>query len=350
MNFALILSCAVLLDSVLGDPQNFPHPVVFIGRFIDFWHKRLYASPRSFWRGLVLCAMTILVTCLTVWLVLYVCGCNMLVKVYLLYAALAWRDLKDETAPILECLRKNDLPNARRFLASVVGRDTQNLTEAEISRAAIETIAENSVDGVMSVLFWAGLGQALSAEYGACVCVWTFKAASTLDSMVGYEAFGRYGTPSARLDDAVNFIPARLGGIVIVFAGCLMGKKALHVFLSDRLRHKSPNSAHGESAFSGVLGVKLGGGAFYGGVFEARDYINPNARDPRPNDIVSAWRVLDASCILFTILVISLTCITLWLFTELTLKICIVPSTCQCLKRFLTSAPTQTFSLGRTFT
>ena len=309
MDFALILLCAVLLDAVLGDPQNFPHPVVFIGRFIDFWHKRLFVSPRSFWRGLILCASTILVTALAVWIILYISGCNMLVKIYLLYSALAWKDLKDETAPILESLRKNDLPNARRFLARVVGRDTQNLTETEISRAAIETIAENSIDGVMSVLFWAGLGQVIDAEYGACVCVWMFKAVSTLDSMVGYEALGSYGTPSARLDDAVNFIPARIGGIVIVFAGYLLGRNALHVFLSDRLKHKSPNSAHGESAFSGALGVRLGGGAFYGGVFESREYINSAGRDPRPEDIITAWKVLDISCLLFTILVILAVCI-----------------------------------------
>ena len=305
MKFALILCCAVLLDAVLGDPQNFPHPVVFIGRFIDFWHKRLFTSPRSFWRGLVLCTSTIMITGFTVWIILYVSGCNMLVKIYMLYAALAWRDLKDETAPILDCLRKNDLPNTRRFLARVVGRDTMNLTETEISRAAIETIAENSIDGVMSVLFFAGLGQVIDAEYGACVCVWMFKAVSTLDSMVGYEAFGRYGTPSARLDDAVNFIPARLGGLVIVLAG----RKGLHVFLSDRLKHKSPNSAHGESAFSGVLGVRLGGGAFYGGIFESREYINHNGRDPQPEDIVTAWKVLDVSCLLFTLLVILAVCI-----------------------------------------
>lgn len=311
MNFSLILACAVVLDAALGDRQNFPHPVVFIGKFIDFWHKRFFTSPRDFLRGLVLCASTLVITALTVWLVLYITDCNMLVKIYLLYAALAWRDLKDETAPILECLRENDLPNARRFLARVVGRDTQNLTSPEISRAAIETIAENAIDGVMSVLFWAGVGQVLDAEYGACVCVWAFKAASTLDSMVGYEALGSYGTPSARLDDAMNFLPARIGGIVIVFAGYMLGKNGLSVFLSDRLKHKSPNSAHGESAFSGVLGVRLGGGAFYGGVFEAREYLNPNARDPEPEDIIYAWRVLDVSCVVFTFLVISLTCIIL---------------------------------------
>ncbi|MBQ7215255.1 MAG: cobalamin biosynthesis protein CobD [Synergistaceae bacterium] len=309
MSFAAELCCAVLLDALLGDPRNFPHPVVLIGKVIDFLHKRLYTSPSSFLRGLVLCASTLLVTGCSVWLVLYVSGYSVVVRICLLYSALAWRDLKDETAPVLECLRKNDLTNARKYLACVVGRDTQNLTEGEISRAAIETIAENSVDGVMSVIFWAGVGQAVSADFGACVCVWVFKAVSTLDSMIGYEALGSYGKPSARLDDALNFIPARLGGIVIVFAGCLVGKNALNVFLSDRLRHKSPNSAHGEGAFAGVLGVRLGGGAFYGGVFEAREYINPNGRDPRPEDIASAWRVLDISCIVFTILVILAVCI-----------------------------------------
>ena len=309
MNFAFELCCAVVLDALLGDPQNFPHPVVFIGRFIDFWHKKLFTSPRDFLRGLVLCVMTILVTGLAVWLVLYVSGCNVLVKIYLLYSALAWRDLKDETAPVLKCLRKNDLLNARKFLARVVGRDTQNLTETEISCAAVETIAENSIDGVISVLFFAGLGQVMAGEYGACVFVWMFKAASTLDSMVGYESFGRYGTPSARLDDAVNFIPARLGGMVIVSASLVTGQglKALRAFVFERRKHKSPNSAHGESAFAGALGVRLGGGAFYGGVFEPRDYINPNGREPQPEDIITAWRLLDVSCALFTILIICIT-------------------------------------------
>ena len=174
-----------MLDALLGDPKNFPHPVVFIGRFIDFWHKRFFTSPRDFLRGLVLCASTLVITAITVWLVLYISDCNMLVKIYLLYAALAWRDLKDETAPVLDCLRKNNLPNARKYLARVVGRDTQNLGEVEISRAAIETIAENAIDGVMSVLFWAGIGQVLDANYGAYVCVWAFKATNTLDAMVG---------------------------------------------------------------------------------------------------------------------------------------------------------------------
>jgi len=316
VEFALVLGCAILLDALLGDPQNFPHPVALIGKFIAFWHKRLFTSPRDFLRGLFLCASTILVTALTVWLVLYASSCNMLVKIYLLYAALAWHDLKDETAPVLKCLQQNDLTHARKYLARVVGRDTLHLTQSEISRATIETIAENAIDGVISVLFWAGVGQVLDADYGAYLCVWAFKAVSTLDSMVGYEALGKYGTPSARLDDAVNFIPARLGGMAIVFAGYALGGsvaggRAMRVFLSDRLRHKSPNSAHGESAFAGVLGVRLGGGATYGGHFEERDYLNHEGRVPVPEDITSAWKVLDVACGGVAALVMCLTCVML---------------------------------------
>ncbi|MBQ3447632.1 MAG: cobalamin biosynthesis protein, partial [Synergistaceae bacterium] len=177
----------------------------------------------------------------------------------------------------------------------------ENLSETEISRAVIETVAENSVDGVMSVIFFAAIGHVIWGEYGACVLVWLFKAASTLDSMLGYESYGCYGSPSARLDDIMNFIPARLGGVIIILAGMFTGGKvreAWRVFVSDRLKHKSPYSAHGESAFAGVLGVRLGGGACYGGKFEARGWLNESARDPEAGDIIRAWRVLDAACMM----------------------------------------------------
>ncbi len=306
-SFGIVLCSAVLLDMILGDPQSFPHPVKLIGHVIDFWHTRLFTSSLLFMRGLILCAVTIFTACFSVRLVLRVTDCNILAKIYLIYSALAWRDLKDETAPVLTSLLRHDVESAREYLSRVVGRDTESLTEPEISRAVIETIAENSIDGVMSVLFFAFLGQVLNADYGACVMVWMFKAVSTLDSMVGYETLGRYGSPSARLDDVMNFLPARLGGLVIVFSG----GRGLRVFMRDRRKHKSPNSAHGESAFAGVLGVRLGGGAYYGGEFESREWLNPEGRDARPEDIISAWRVLDASCAMFTVLIILLTCIKL---------------------------------------
>ncbi|MBQ7154702.1 MAG: cobalamin biosynthesis protein CobD [Synergistaceae bacterium] len=302
-SFGVIFCLAVLLDTVLGDPHGFPHPVVLIGRYIALWTK---TSSRSFMRGLLLCVSTLALTAGIVGLMLWLTNGSIIVKVYLLYSALAWRDLKDETFPVLMCLLKHDITNARLYLSRVVGRDTGNLSEAEISRAAIETIAENSIDGVISVMFWACIGQVIDADYGACMFVWLFKAASTLDSMAGYESLGAFGWPSAKLDDILNFIPARLGGLVIVFAG----RRGLRVFLRDRLKHKSPNSAHGESAFAGVLGVKLGGGAFYGGKFEPREWLNPDGRDPEAGDIVGAWRLLDTSCSLFAFLVILSLCLT----------------------------------------
>ena len=226
----------------------------------------------------------------------------------MIYSALAWRDLKDETEIIFSCLIKNEIENARKFLSYVVGRDTENLNKTEIIRAAIETISENSIDGIISVIFYAGLGYFFAGNSGMCLSVWIFKASSTLDSMIGYESFGKFGKPSAKLDDILNFIPARIGGFIIIFAGFLLTgknlKHSLKIFLTDRKNHKSPNSAHGESAFAGVLNIKLGGESFYNGVLKIRPFINAEAPEPQIYDIVRAWKLLDVSCSLFTGLII----------------------------------------------
>ena len=279
-----------------------------IGKLINFLSSRLYTGPHDFTRGLVVCIITLSVTALAVLSVLYLTNNNALVQVYLLYASIAWRDLKDETSPVLHALMQDNINEARKFLSFVVGRDTENLSENEIVRAVIETISENSIDGVMSVMFFAGLGHVINNSFGACLFVWLFKAASTLDSLIGYERFQEFGKFAAKLDDALNFIPARLGGLII--AGCNV--RALKVFFHDRLNHKSPNSAHGESAFAGALNIKLGGGAFYKGKFTARPVINSHGGECNLYDIVRAWRLLDRSCALFALIII--------LFTELTLK------------------------------
>ena len=303
MNFALVLSLAVLTDRILGDPKNFPHPVKLIGRVINFWQKILFTDKDSFIRGLALCVLTLCTAGLFVFALLYLSKNNFFVQVYLIYSALAWRDLKDETEKIFFALLKNNLDEARKFLSFVVGRDTEKLNAAEIICAVIETISENSVDGVISVIFFAALGNFFFSSYGMILSVWLFKAASTLDSMVGYESYEKFGFASAKLDDVLNFIPARLGGLIIVMSGGNFFS-ALKIFLQDRKKHKSPNSAHGESAFAGALNIKLGGGAFYGGIFEPRPFINENAREPEIFDIVRAWNLLDISCALFALLMI----------------------------------------------
>ena len=301
MNFALELSLAILIDLILGDPKNFFHPVRLIGRLIEVLRRFLF-KENSFTHGLVLCLLTIGTTGLFIWLILYLSGNNFFVRIYFLYSALAWRDLKDETGIIFQALLNKNLKEARKFLSYVVGRDTENLNETEITRAVIETIAENSIDGVMSVIFFAALGYLIFNSYGMILSVWIFKAASTLDSMVGYEKYKKFGTPSAKLDDLLNFIPARLGGFIIA----CRSKQALKIFLSDRKKHASPNSAHGESAFAGVLNIKLGGGAFYNRKFEPRPFINPQGREPEIFDIVRAWKLLDISCATFAILMMIL--------------------------------------------
>ncbi len=305
MKFALVLCLAILLDEILGDPKSFSHPVIYIGRLINFLKSRLFTNTHSFIRGLVVCGLTLSTTGLFAYSILYFTDCNLLVQVYMLYSALAWKDLRDETGPILSSLIHNDLTSARKFLSYVVGRDTETLNAQEITSATIETIAENSIDGVMSVMFFAFVGYIIGREYGMCVCVWIFKAASTLDSMIGYESYHEFGKASAKLDDALNFLPARIGGVIIILASGNFSR-AFKVFLNDRFKHKSPNSAHGESAFAGGLNVRLGGGAFYGGKFESRPFINENAKVPEVDDIVRAWDLLNKSCALFAMVMILL--------------------------------------------
>ena len=228
-------------------------------------------------------------------------------EAYLLYAALAWRSLKDETLPVAAALFRGDLDAARSALSRVVGRDTDVLDEAGMVRAAVETVAENSVDGVLFVLFFAALGYVAGGCVAAVLSVWTFKAVSTLDSMVGYEneRYRDFGWASARLDDILNFLPARIGGVAAVLAGACLGYpllRGLRVLLRDRRKHRSPNSAHGESAFAGLLGIRLGGGGIYGGVLEERPWLGDAVREPEPEDILRAHALLDAAVALFVLL------------------------------------------------
>lgn len=314
MTFPTALCFALLLDVLLGDPHALPHPVVGVGRLIRFWEGRLYPEagvPHAVVRGAGLCVLVLLSTLAVVagllWAAGWGGGLATAIEVYLLYAALAWRSLKDETMPVALALFRRNLPGARTALSRVVGRDTENLDAPSIVRGAVETVAENSVDGVMSVLFFAALGWAVGEGVGMALAVWGFKAVSTMDSMVGYEnaRYREFGRAAARLDDALNFIPARLGGLVILAAGACLGMDAgegMRVFLRDRKKHKSPNSAHGESAFAGLLGLRLGGSALYGGVAESRPYLGDGAQTPEAADVLRAHRLLDAASALFALL------------------------------------------------
>ena len=188
------------------------------------------------------------------------------------------------------------------MLSRIVGRDTERLDEAEIVRATVETIAENVVDGITAPLFFAFLGGAPAAL--------AYKAASTLDSMVGYknETYRNFGWASARLDDALNFIPARLTGVLIplaaTFCGCNV-RNGWRIFWRDRKKHPSPNSAHAEAAFAGALNVRLGGTSAYGGVPSHKEYLGDANRPLAPDAIKQAQRLMFATSVIFLIMGLS---------------------------------------------
>lgn len=312
MNFSVCLALALLLDILLGDPIKLPHPVVGVGKIISFYERKLYKD--NFKSGLIFCACVVISVALIALILSLLClsiskYLLIIFAVYALYAAIAWRSLKDETLPVALALFENNLDNARYYLSRVVGRDTENSLEPEIVRAAVETVAENLIDGVISPLFWAAVGYCIADLAGMIIFVWIFKAASTLDSMVGYEndKYKNFGTASARLDDILNFVPARIGGVIIILAGGLLGMKFISgfkIFIRDRLKHKSPNSAHAESAFAGLMGLKLGGGAYYDKIFEERPWLGEGleVKEPESLDILRAHKLMDASVALSAIL------------------------------------------------
>ena len=299
----MYILAALLLDSIFGDPKCLPHPVVLIGRLISYYEKKLYSRGTDAKKnGFIFCAAVIVTAAAAVFAVLYAAGAagfllRRALELYLLYAAIAFKSLKDESLPVAKALAAGDLTAARLSVGRIVGRDTDRLDEAGVIRACVETIAESYVDGVVSVLFWACVG----GYFGqAALFAWIFKASNTMDSMVGYddERYHDFGFAAAKLDDVMNFIPARLGAAAAVAAGAAAGmdcRRAWKIFLRDRLKHKSPNSAHAESVFAGLLGIRLGGGAFYDGQWEPRPFLGDDTRSPEPNDITRAHHILNLS-------------------------------------------------------
>ena len=281
---------AYILDLLIGDPYWAPHPVRFIGWLITSTEKQLRRitgyndvaktnktqASRERTAGIVLAVIIPSITFLLVFALLK--GAELVnpilfhvVNIYFIYSALAARCLGNEAFKVHRVLQKGDLVGARKQLAMLVGRQTEHLDEKEIIRGVVETTAENTVDGVISPLIYAVAGSffALGAPFA-----YAFKAISTLDSMVGYknDKYINFGWASARLDDALNYIPARFSGIVIPLGALLCGKsfaRSFSIMLRDRKNHKSPNCAYPEAAFAGALGIMLGGNnTYFGEVME----------------------------------------------------------------------------------
>jgi len=263
-----VLALALTLDLLLGDPRCLPHPVVLMGKLITALEKILRKlCTHELSAGVVLLLATVSISAAAAWLLLRLASAlhplaGFLVAAVIAYTCLAVRSLHRESALVAAALAAGNLPLARQRLAYIVGRDTADLSETEIWRAVIETVAENTTDGIIAPLFWLTAGGPVAAV--------AYKAVSTLDSMVGYknEQYLLLGRASARMDDLLNLIPARLTALLMIMAAPLAGLSfsgALRITRRDRLKHPSPNSAHSEAAAAGALGVQLGGKAFYGG-------------------------------------------------------------------------------------
>lgn len=279
---ALIIITAFMLDAVFGDPHWFPHPVRAIGWFI----QRAESVLRSFSKrskskriaGVALVLLTIvLVYALSHYLLLTAFRMSwyfgFILSAFLAYTTLAARSLADAAQAVLRRLDAGDIVGARSELSLIVGRDTQYLDEQEITRAVVETVAENASDGVIAPLFYLAMGgPALSLAY---------KAVNTLDSMIGYknETYIDFGWAAARLDDAANYLPARITAVLICFASqgaSLLSpvyKQAWHIMLRDGRKHPSPNSGYPEAAMAGALGIRLGGPSVYGGKPSHKPYL-----------------------------------------------------------------------------
>lgn len=285
----LILFAAVLLDLLLGDPRWLPHPVVAIGRLINLLERGLRRLPvNERLAGVLLLAVTVGTTYGLAFFLLkgaYAVSpyAGFAVAVFLAWTCLAARSLHGESQAVAAALEAGDLPEARRRLSFIVGRDTAELEEPEIWRAVVETVAENTSDGVIAPLFFLMLGgPALAMAY---------KAVNTLDSMVGYrnERYIRFGWASARFDDLANLIPARMTGFLMVLAAPFFGLSAAdawRIMGRDGRNHSSPNSGIPEAAAAGALGVRLGGTNRYFG----RPVEKPTIGDPVRPLSPAAWR------------------------------------------------------------
>lgn len=322
MIFYLQLVASIFLDALLGDPRWYPHPVRGIGRLCCWsetitrmWFRNLYVA------GLLTVIVVIALTGTVVFLILFLAASfspaiEGIVGVILLYTTIAARDLLRHSTEVYVLLRdRKPLEDARRAVGKIVGRDTATLDEDGICRATIETVAENMVDGITAPLFFALLASGcaplgtLSPIGWAVLGAFLYKAVNTMDSMIAYknERYIKFGRVAAKLDDAVNFIPARLSGVCLIMAAFFLKldyRKAAKVFRRDRLKHSSPNAGHTEAAAAGALGVRLGGPSFYFNKIVDKPYIGDADAVPVPADIERTNHlVIVGSLIFFAILV-----------------------------------------------
>ena len=287
------------LDLLLGDPHSFPHPVVAIGKLISALEKllrRLFPATRNGERlaGGILWVLVVSVSAGIPALLLWLCRSispwlGLAAESVMCWQILAAKSLQTESMKVCRALSAGDTEGARHAVSMIVGRDTARLDRQGIARAAVETVAENTSDGVVAPMVFLAIGGAPLGFF--------YKAVNTMDSMLGYiePPYRDFGFVPAKMDDVMNYLPARLSGLLMLAAGTLLGMDARNgwrIFRRDRYNHASPNSAQTESVCAGLLGLRLAGDAWYHGALHKKPYIGDPLREVDPEDIPRACRLL----------------------------------------------------------
>ena len=315
----IALLLGVILDLIIGDPYKLPHPIRLIGGLIGkldhlFMDKRIDKERNKNTErllGLILVLIVISLTALVTSIVLigaYLVNpiLGMIIESILSFYILAAKSLKVESMKVYYALKNKSINEARYAVSMIVGRDTDSLDKEGIIRAAVETVAENTSDGVIAPLIY--------LSFGGPIVGLVYKAINTMDSMIGYhnERFENFGMTAAKFDDIVNYIPSRISAWLMILASFIGGKdydgkNALKIFKRDRYNHKSPNSAQTESVCAGALGVRLAGDASYFGQIVKKPYIGDANRNIRVSDIERANRLMlitEGLCLLIAVIIL----------------------------------------------
>lgn len=309
-----------VLDLLIGDPHWLYHPIRLVGALISALEKLLRGvfpnnKNGELTAGVFLLALTAGITTGCAWGLLYLAGrihpwVRFVLETVMCYQLLATKALKDETMKVYTALSQGDLKQARYAVSMVVGRDTEVLDETGVTKAAVETVAENASDGVIAPLLFLAIGGAPLGFF--------YKAVNTMDSMVGYknDKYLYFGRAAARFDDVLNYIPARLSGALMSAAASFCGLdagNAWKIFLRDRRNHSSPNSAHTEAAAAGALHIQLAGNAYYFGKLYEKPTIGDPDRPVEYEDIRRVNRLLYATAVLTLIVFMVVKGVVLWI-------------------------------------
>ncbi|WP_105618612.1 cobalamin biosynthesis protein [Vallitalea okinawensis] len=309
MSNLLAICIAFIIDACIGDPYWFPHPVKYVGKYIKWFERSFYKKQKNIrYIGLLLTLTTVLlsfgITALLLWISLKIhIAVFWVTNILIMWTCIAHRCLGDEARKVYKKLKEDDLEGARKQVGYLVARETDQLEEVQVCKAVIETVVENTSDGIIAPLFYIAIG---GAPLGMA-----YKTINTLDSMVGYknERYKEFGYVSAKLDDFANYIPARLTGILMVVASFFLKmdyRQAFKILKRDRRNHASPNAGYPESATAGALGIQLGGDNVYFGKVVSKPTIGDDKQPVVKRHIKDSIYLMTGSTVLFIITLIGL--------------------------------------------